>query len=257
MNKKTDNTTLNDDELLRYSRQILLDGWDIEAQTQLKSCHAVIVGAGGLGCPMAQTLVRAGLGKLTLIDFDCIEMSNLQRQFLFEDADIGKNKAVVAAEKLRRQNPLAHIEARAKKVESHNCTELLSGADLVIDCTDNFAVRDLLNQTTRALKLPLLSTSAIGEVGQIALFTQETGCYRCLFGDDASDEQNCATSGVLASTVAIVGSLGAQVALSFLGENHNPIAHRLLLWQGKNLSLRSLNFAKDDACAICQKYNIS
>ena len=248
---------LNNGELLRYSRQILLDGWDLDAQIRLKNSRVVVVGVGGLGCPVAQILARSGVGYLHLIDHDTIDDSNLQRQSLFVADDVGKPKAQVAYDKLKQHNELIELAFCDVKLTNQNIAQILEPlqADLVIDCTDNFAIRDLLNQTCRQLGLPLLSNSAIGEVGQIALFTAETGCYCCLFGDDGADEQNCATSGVLGSTVHVIGSMSCQVALDFLGRNHNPIAGQLLLWQGKKMNLKKMMFSQNPHCVVCGRHS--
>lgn len=245
---------LTDAELLRYSRQILLDGWDLDAQSRLSGSTVLVVGVGGLGCPVSQILARAGVGRLHLVDFDVIDESNLQRQTLFSKADVGQSKVKTAYEKLREHNELVAIEYTELRLDDGNLPQLLGRVSptLVIDCTDNFAIRDLLNQSCRAFGVPLLSNSAIGEVGQIALFTKETGCYYCLFGDEQGDDQTCATSGVLGSTVSVIGSMSTQVALDFLGRNHNPIAGELLLWQGRTMTLRKVKFAKDEQCLVCQ-----
>lgn len=250
---------LSDAEVLRYSRQILLDDWDIDAQLNLKKSSVLIVGMGGLGCPVSQVLVRAGIGILHLVDFDVVDESNLQRQTLFTADDVGQSKAKVACQRLRQHNPFTQIQHTEVKLTQDNVAAIITqlSPDLVIDCTDNFAIRDLLNQTCRAASKPLLSNSAIGEVGQIALFTTETGCYHCLFGAEAGDEMTCASSGVLASTVSIIGSMTAQVALDFLGRHHHSIANELLLWQGWTMSLRKVKFSQNPDCPVCQRPIIS
>lgn len=244
---------LNDDELMRYSRQILLESWDLDAQLALKNSRVLIVGCGGLGCPVAQTLVRAGVGHLLLIDFDVVEISNLQRQVLFDDSHLGIPKAQAAKQVLMQQNPCVNIDAQTRKLDENNISHILQqqAFDLVIDCTDNFSVRDLLNQFCRRYQLALLSLSAIAQVGQVALYTKESGCYRCVFGDEAGDETTCSTSGVLASTVLVVGALGGQLALTWLGCGINPLHNRLLLWQGQNLQIKQLPFLPDVHCAVC------
>lgn len=248
---------LSDAELLRYSRQILLDGWDLDAQIRLKNAHVLMVGAGGLGCHLAQTLVRAGVGRLDVIDHDTVDDSNLQRQILFTKDDIGKPKAQSAKVALERQNPLTDIHAHTLKITHETIDDYLvgQGVDLLIDCTDNFLVRDVLNQASVRHQCPLLSTSAIAYVGQVALF-DGVGCYRCVFGDDNADEETCATSGVLSSTVAFIGALGAQVALGFLGQGINPIKGELLVWSGTDISLRKLKFNKDVSCPVCGKHHL-
>lgn len=271
---------LTDNELMRYSRQVLLDGWDIDAQIRLKNSRIVIVGAGGLGCPASETLARAGVGHIHLIDDDVIEISNLQRQTLFLPQDVGEPKAQVAAARLTEINELVTISYQVARVDSDNAADLLkrpanvsvnsataletAWPDLLLDCTDNFAIRELLNRISVEHAIPLLSASAIAMTGQLALYepAKASGCYHCVFGDsiasstnsaenDASPEQNCANSGVLASTTAIMGALQANAALQYLGLESNPLAQQLLLWDGKRMRQRSIGYRQDPACPIC------
>lgn len=244
---------LTDGELLRYSRQILLDDWDMDAQIRLSKSCVLIVGVGGLGCPVSQILVRSGVGRVHLVDFDEIDESNLQRQSLFYQEHIGLSKAKIAHEQLTKHNEWVCIGHDHIKLTDETIFGVLDkvAPDLVIDCTDNFKIRDLLNKACHQQSIPLLSNSAIAEVGQIALFSQETGCYHCVFGDEDGDEQTCATSGVLSSTVHIVGSMSAQIALDFLGRGNNPIAGKLILWHGKQFALTKLTFKKDPHCPVC------
>lgn len=245
-------TELSNAELLRYSRQILLPEWDMDAQLKLANSRVLMVGAGGLGNPAAQILVRAGLGFLRLVDFDRIEESNLQRQFLFQSTDVGQPKVEVAGRELQKINPWTTMEAVNLKVDSTNLLELLADIDLVLDGSDNFATRDMINQACVQAKVPLLSAAAIGLEGQVAFFQPAQGCYRCLFGNGLEDDtRQCAESGVLASTTAVIASLQAQQALLFLGLNQAPLANRLLLWNGLNMQQRVLKFAKDPSCPIC------
>ncbi|MFW2176983.1 MULTISPECIES: HesA/MoeB/ThiF family protein [unclassified Moraxella] len=252
-------TQLTDGEMLRYARQILLDGWDIEAQTALKNSHVLIIGMGGLGCPLTETLCRAGVGQLTLIDDDVIDESNLQRQSLFTPNDIGQSKALIAKQRLNEINQFCQVEAFQDRLTANNYQELInfenknSLSKLICDCTDNFKTRDYINQMAVKYRLPLLSASAIAQTGQLALFEAylETGCYHCLFHGEGDDTRTCATSGVLASTTQIMGDLQAQVALTYLGLGKNSIAQTLLLWQGETMSLRKLKYKKDTKCEIC------
>lgn len=252
---------LTDDELLRYARQVLLEGWDIDAQIRLKSSRIVMIGAGGLGCPASETLVRAGLGKVHLIDDDVIEMSNLQRQTLFLPADIGQPKALVAAKMLQVINPLIQAKGTVARLSDDNAFELLDMAmgkpDLLLDCTDNFATRDMINRISVRFKIPLLTASAIGMEGQLALFepTKQSGCYHCVFGDvgqnTLNDERTCANSGVLASTTAIMGNLQANAALQYLGLTKNPLTSKLLLWDGRRMQQRLMGYRQDKSCPVC------
>lgn len=252
---------LTDDELLRYARQVLLDGWDIDAQIRIKSARVVMIGAGGLGCPASETLVRAGLGCVHLIDDDVIEMSNLQRQTLFLPDDIGKPKALSAAKMLQKINPCAHAQGTVTRLSEDNAYELLGMAtgapDLLLDCTDNFATRELINRLSVRYQIPLLSASAIGMEGQLALFepSLQTGCYHCVFGsphqDADTDARTCANSGVLASTTAIMGNLQANAALQYLGLTKNPLTGKLLLWDGHLMQQRLMGYRQDKHCPVC------
>ncbi len=261
MTQLTDSQLLTDDELLLYSRQVLLDGWDIDAQLRLKYSRVVMIGAGGLGCPASEALVRAGLGEVHLIDDDVIEASNLQRQTLFLPDDIGQPKATTAAVMLNKINPLIIAKGTVARLTEHNAYELLAmdsdKPDLLLDCTDNFATRDMINRISVRYQIPLLSASAIAMEGQLALFEPHlnTGCYHCVFGetsvDEATDTRNCANSGVLASTTAIMGSLQANAALQYLGLTKNPLTGKLLLWDGSRMQQRLMGYRQDKDCAVC------
>ena len=255
---------LSDEELLVYARQILLDGWDIDAQLRLKSARVVIIGAGGLGCPASETLARAGIGQVHLIDDDVIEASNLQRQTLFLPDDINKSKALTAAQMLERINPLINVKSTIARLSEDNAYDLLDMVigkpDLLLDCTDNFATRDIINRISVRYQIPLLSASAIAMQGQLALFEPhlDTGCYHCVFGsvvdDIASDERTCANSGVLASTTAIMGNLQANTALQYLGLTKNPLTNKLLLWDGSRMQQRLMGYRKDPECPVCSSH---
>lgn len=255
---------LLDSELLRYARQILLDGWDMDAQLRLKSSRVVMIGAGGLGCPASETLVRAGLGHVHLIDDDVIEASNLQRQTLFLLENINKPKALTAADMLTRINPLIKARGTVARLDEDNAYELLGIAtgkpDLLLDCTDNFATRDIINRISVRYQIPLLSASAIAMQGQLALFEPQlnTGCYHCVFGsvvaDGEADERTCANSGVLASTTAIMGNLQANAALQYLGLTKNPLTNKLLLWDGSRMQQRLMGYRQDPECPICNSH---
>lgn len=254
-----DSQTLNDDELLRYARQVLLEGWDVDAQLRLKSSRIVMIGAGGLGCPASETLVRAGLGQLLIIDDDVIEESNLQRQTLFLPADIGKPKAETAAQLLQEINPMSEARATVARLSDDNAYELMDMAagkpNLLLDCTDNFATRAMINRISVRYQIPLLSASAIGMQGQLALYEPHlnTGCYYCVFGEHNSDtdERTCANSGVLASTTAIMGNLQANAALQYLGLTKNPLTGKLLMWDGRQMQQRLMGYRQDSDCPVC------
>lgn len=249
--------TLNDDELVLYARQILLDEWGLEAQLQLKQANVLIVGMGGLGCPASESLARAGVDSLLLLDDDLIQVSNLQRQTLFYPQDIGQPKAQTACQHLQKINPHIHAHAICDRLTAETAKQLFTSSkrafDLILDCTDNFTTRRLLNDLSVQHGIALLSASATGMTGQLALFepTKHTGCYHCLFGHTTPTEQTCATSGVLSSTTAVMGSLQANVALQFLGRGVNPLAHKLLLWEGGRMKTQLIGYHKRADCTVC------
>ncbi len=244
---------LSDAELLRYSRQILLPEWDMDAQVNLANARVLMIGAGGLGNPAAQILVRAGLGFLRLVDFDVIEESNLQRQFLFHSEDVGQLKVEVAARALKKINPWTQVEAVNLKINALNLPDLLQDIDLVLDGSDNFSTRDTINKACVEAAVALLSAAAIGLQGQLAFFQPNQGCYRCIFPDGLEDDaRQCAESGVLASTTAVIASLQAHHALLYLGLSKAPLANTLLLWDGLTMQQRRLSFVKDTECRVCR-----
>lgn len=243
---------LNDDEMHLYSRQILLDDWDIDAQEKLKLANVLIVGAGGIGCTSAELLARAGVGKITLVDADSIEISNLQRQIAFNPSDLGRYKAEVLAKHLRNINPHIQVEYHNMRLDEHNADSLVQHQDLVLDGCDNFATRYLVNATCRKHQVALLSASAIGFEAQLFMVTADSACYECLFPkQQGNDGLRCAESGVLATTPVVIASLQAHHSLLFLGLGLTPLKQKLLLWNGLNLSQRILQFERDANCPVC------
>lgn len=269
-NNLNDCTELSDAELMRYSRQILLNGWDVDAQLRLKSSHVLIVGVGGLGCPVSEILVRSGVGHIHLLDHDVIEASNLQRQTLFHSNNLGQLKAQVACDALMTMNEFIQVTFEVNRFEDWVCDpqhhgqnasqipdgNSLQSFDLVLDCTDNFATRDMINQFCVQQQVPLLSASAIATNGQLALFeaSKATGCYHCIFAGEGGDEQSCTTSGVLTSTTMVMASLQANVALRYLGLGVNPLAGKLLLWDGIYMTQRMMHYQQNQHCRICGKW---
>src|SRR6266545_2801846 len=224
---------MDDTQLLRYSRHILLSELGVDAQRRFGESHALIVGIGGLGNPVAQFLAAAGVGTLTLVDADRVDLTNLQRQILFDTAAVGSPK-VEAADALA---PLA------------------AAADVVADCTDNFATRHAVNRACVAAKKPLVSGAAIRFDGQIAVFDARdpaNPCYHCLFGEgDEFEETRCATMGVFAPLVGIVGATQAAEALKLLAPAGRSLAGRLLLIDALTMEWRELTVVKDPACPVC------
>ncbi|CAD9195511.1 HesA/MoeB/ThiF family protein [Acinetobacter bohemicus] len=244
---------LNDDEMHLYSRQILLDGWDIEAQEKLKLANVLIVGCGGIGCTSAELLARAGVGQITLIDADTIEISNLQRQIAYVEENIGFYKSEILAKRLKQINPHIRIESYSSKLDESNAEQLISTQDLVLDGCDNFTTRYLVNQICTQLNVPLISASAIGFQGQLFMVEGDSACYECLFPKEehANESLRCADSGVLATTPNVMASLQAHHALLYLGLAKTPLKQKLLLWDGLSMKQRLLAFEKDIDCSVC------
>ncbi len=245
---------LSDAEMHLYSRQILLDGWDIEAQEKLKLANVLIVGCGGIGCLSAELLARAGVGKITLIDADVIETSNLQRQIAYSPADLGFYKAEVLAKCLAEINPFIEIVSLTTLLDEQNAGDLIAQQDLVLDGCDNFSTRYLVNQICQKFNVPLLSASAIGFQGQMFMVEGDSACYACLFPKEehANESLRCADSGVLASTPNVMASLQAHHALLYLGLGITALKQKLLLWDGLSMKQRILAFEKDTDCPVCQ-----
>lgn len=245
---------LTESEMHLYSRQILLDGWDIEAQEKLKLANVLIVGCGGIGCTVAELLARAGVGKITLIDADTIEISNLQRQIAYTEQDVGFYKSEILAKRLRQINPFIDVESYTSKLDENNAQEIISQQDLVLDGCDNFTTRYLVNQVSTQAQIPLISASAIGFQGQLFMVEGDSACYECLFPKEqhANENLRCADSGVLATTPNVMASLQAHHALLFLGLGKTPLKQKLMLWDGLTMKQRILAFEKDRECPNCQ-----
>lgn len=245
---------LTESEMHLYSRQILLDGWDLEAQEKLKLANILIVGCGGIGCTTAELLARAGVGKISLIDADSIEISNLQRQIAYLEQDVGFYKAEILAKRLQQINPFIQVEAYTTRLDEKNAQALISQQDLVLDGCDNFSTRYLVNQTCTHAQVALISASAIGFQGQLFMVEGDSACYECLFPKQQQQNESlrCADSGVLATTPNVIASLQAHHALLYLGLGKTPLKQKLLLWDGLTMKQRILAFEKDQDCANCQ-----
>lgn len=250
--------SMNDEDLLRYSRQIMLEQIDIEGQERLLAGHALIVGAGGLGSPVALYLAAAGVGHLTLADDDVVELSNLQRQIAHGQADLGRYKAESAAEAVKMLNPGCKIDVITRRLAGSELSEIASTADLVLDCTDRFSSRYAINRACLAARKPMISGAAIRFSGQLAIFDPrdaENPCYACLYppgeaGEQSDDELSCAESGVVSPLVGMIGSFQALEAIKLL--SGAGIAHRgLAAFDGLRGEWRRFNIARDPACPVC------
>jgi molybdopterin/thiamine biosynthesis adenylyltransferase len=246
---------MNDLQLLRYSRHILLDDIGIEGQEKLLAAHALVVGAGGLGSPAAYYLASAGIGRITLVDNDSVDLTNLQRQILHTTERIGQPKAQSGRQTLARINPEIDIVALTERAEGERLDELVRQADVVLDCSDNFATRHAINRACVASKVPLVSGAAIRFDGQISVFDPRGGdapCYACLFPPDQQfEEVQCATMGVFAPLVGIIGTMQAAEALKLVVQTGQSLAGRLLLLDARNMEWTSIRIARNAACAVC------
>lgn len=247
---------LSDAELDRYARQIILPAFGGAGQAKLNAAHVAVIGAGGIGCPAITYLAAAGVGKLTIIDHDHVELSNLHRQPLFTDADIGAPKAAVAAAAAQRINP--HVEAVAvvQRLDEADADALLAGASLILDGCDNFATRLAVNRASVALHIPLLS-AAIGSFdGQVALYEgwrADRPCYACLVGSDPDREGiNCAEAGVMGALAGMIGTMAALEAVRALTGWGQSLCGRLAIIDMLERRWREIGVAKDPGCAICR-----
>ncbi len=244
---------LSDEEMLRYNRQIVLRGFDFDGQEKLKASRALIVGLGGLGCAASPYLAAAGVGVLTLLDFDTVALSNLQRQILHHDADIGRAKVDSAAESLAAINPHVQIETVNGLLDDAGLEALIAGQQVVLDCTDNVQIREQLNRLCRARGVPLVSGAAIRMEGQISVFSWQPGtpCYRCisrLFGEQTL---SCVEAGVMAPLVGVIGAMQAMEAIKVLTAFGTPATSRLLMYDAMSAEFRSVKVAQDAHCEVC------
>ena len=244
---------LSDEELLRYNRQIMLPQWDIAAQEKIKASKILIIGMGGLGCPAALYLASAGVGELWLADFDAVELSNLQRQILYRDTDIGLPKAQAAAKHLQQVNPHILIKPMVAALNDDNLLAIIEQVDVVLDCSDNFNTRDAVNTACVQADKPLVSGAAIGLSGQLAIFygSRQWPCYRCLYPRTDDVMATCSESGVLATVVGVIGALQAHEALLCLSNLGAGSYGKLLLWEADIPTWRTLKFRKDPDCPVC------
>lgn len=246
---------MDDEQLLRYSRHILLPEIGIEGQEKIRTAHALIVGAGGLGSPVALYLTSAGVGTLTICDGDTVDLTNLQRQIVHRGDAIGTPKAESARITLASINPGVTVHAVCERAAGAQLDTLIAGADVVLDCSDNFTTRHAINAACVAHRKPLVSGAAVRFDGQIAVFDSrdaQSPCYQCLFpaGGDDSD-MRCAVMGVFAPLVGIIGATQAAEALKLIAAAGNSLAGRLLLLDALTMEWRSVRIKRDPGCAVC------
>lgn len=245
---------LSNQETLRYSRHLLLAKIGQAGQLKLKQARVIIVGAGGLGCPAALYLAASGVGTLTLIDPDTIEISNLQRQILYKTNHVKRGKTQTAANQLQALNPEIKINAIEKSVEQCNFDCLLDSADMVLDCTDNASSRYFINQACQKNKTPLISGAAIRGEGQLMVFdfaNNNSPCYQCIYPDLTEEGLNCSNAGVLAPVLGIMGSMQALEAIKLITQGASSQTNKLLCFDAWQMSFHQFGLTPDENCRIC------
>jgi adenylyltransferase/sulfurtransferase len=245
---------MNDNQLLRYSRQIMLPQCDIEGQQKLLAAKVLIVGAGGLGSPAAMYLAAAGVGSITIYDDDKVELSNLQRQIAHHTPDIGIDKVISTRHVLNNLNPDVNVNAVKKRLLGEQLNFEVKAAEVVLDCTDNFATRFAINKACVTYQTPLVSGAAIGFDGQVAVFTpgkNNSPCYNCLYTCEGDELQNCASNGVIAPITGIIGSIQALEAMKLIMSIGESLTGRLLLLDSLTMEWNSMKLRKNPACPTC------
>jgi molybdopterin/thiamine biosynthesis adenylyltransferase len=246
---------VQDAQLLRYSRHILLEEFGIEAQQRLSSSSALIVGAGGLGCPAALYLTASGIGRLSIADADTVDATNLQRQILYRDETVGSAKAGAAREALRQVNPEVDVVGLQERLAGEQLERAVLACDVVLDCTDNFATRHALNRACVRHKKPLVSGAAIRFDGQLAVFDlreNQSPCYACLFPESAEAEDvACSVMGVFSPLTGTIGTLQAAEAIKVLCSIGESLKGRLQMFDALNAEWRTVRVPKDPGCPVC------
>ena len=245
---------MNDTQLLRYSRQIMLPQCDIEGQQKILAAKVLIIGAGGLGSPAAMYLAAAGVGSIVIYDDDVVELSNLQRQIAHHTPDIGMDKVISTRKTLNRLNPDVEVKAIKQRLTGEQLDVEVLNADVVLDCSDNFTTRFAINKACVKHKTALVSGAAIRFEGQVAVFTpgkDNSPCYNCLYSSDGDELQNCATNGVIAPITGIVGSIQALEALKVIMAIGKPLTGRLLLLDGLTMEWNTMRLSKNLTCPTC------
>lgn len=246
---------MDDSQRLRYSRHLLLDGFGEESQERLLASHALVVGAGGLGSGALLYLASSGVGRITVADGDAVDLTNLQRQVVHRTDAIGTNKAVSAAATLASLNPEIAVEALAERLAPDRLRALAREVDVVLDCSDNFATRHAINEACVQARVPLVSGAGVRFDGQVAVFDHRqpgSACYHCLFPADAQgEEERCATMGVFAPLVGVIGVMQAMEAIKLLAAIGDTLAGRLLLFDARATRWHEVRLSRDPYCTVC------
>jgi len=248
---------MQDAELLRYSRHILLDDIGIEGQGRISQAHTLVIGAGGLGSPAAMYLACAGVGHITLVDHDTVDLTNLQRQIAHTTERVGQSKVASATHTLLALNPLVKVTALAVRADAALLEQLVAQADVVLDCCDNFQTRHAVNAACVRHKKPLVSGAAIQFDGQISVFDPrhaDSPCYACAFPPDTNvEEVRCSTMGVFAPLVGIIGAMQAAEALKLLAGIGEPLVGRLLMLDARSMAWHQVRIPRASHCCVCGK----
>jgi molybdopterin/thiamine biosynthesis adenylyltransferase len=248
---------MNDQDLLRYSRHILLDDIGIEGQEKILAAHAIVIGAGGLGSSAAPYLAAAGVGKITLIDHDTVDLTNLQRQIMHNQHSVGQAKVQSGKKMLEELNPEIKVVALQEKATAELLDQLLPTATVVLDCSDNFTTRHMVNAACVKHRVPLVSGAAIKFDGQVTVIDPRqanTPCYACLFpADQEFNEVQCSTMGVFSPLVGIIGSIQAAQALEVIMQIGDPLVGKLLLWDARSSQVDQITLHQRDDCPVCSK----
>ena len=251
---------MNDEQLLRYSRHILLPEIGIEGQEKFLASTALIIGAGGLGSPVAMYLAAAGVGTIALADGDAVDLTNLQRQILHTTGSIGKPKAASGREALAKINPEVKVAPLQRRLEGEELDRLVAGASVVLDCSDNFATRHAVNRACVRHRRPLVSGAAVRFDGQVSVFDLRddlSPCYQCLFPENAElEEMRCAVMGIFAPLTGIIGAVQAAEALKLLAGAGDTLKGRLLILDALAMQWRTVKLVKDPSCAVCAKVTV-
>jgi adenylyltransferase/sulfurtransferase len=245
---------MNDNQLLRYSRHILLDEIGIEGQARLLASHALVIGAGGLGSPAALYLASSGVGRITLVDDDVVDLTNLQRQIIHDTDSVGQTKVDSAQRRLTAINPEITLVAHRTALDADSLAAAVAAVDVVLDCSDNFSTREAVNAACVAAGKPLISGAAIRLEGQLSVFDPrrtDSPCYHCLYGHGSDTELTCSEAGVIGPLVGLVGSLQALEALKLLAGFGEPLVGRLLLIDALTTRFRELRVKRDPGCSVC------
>ncbi len=246
--------TMNDEQLLRYSRQLMMPDIEVAGQEKLLAASVAIVGLGGLGCPVALYLAAAGVGRLTLIDFDEVDMTNLQRQIAHRTEDVGRLKVASAADAIAAINPGTDVIQVTERLDEDNIDDMLNGIDVVVDGSDNFNTRFLVNDACVRRRIPLVSGAAIQLEGQLMVYDPadpDSPCYRCLYKTAGDEDMNCAEFGVAAPLVGVVGAMQAMETLKLIAGVGKSLAGFLLVFDARSAEWRKLKLPRNPDCAAC------